>query len=462
MTYRERRASARAPTDRVAFFWPEGAATPREGRACDISLSGVAIITASPVREGTEVDLELQPRADNTESLPIRAAGRVTRTVPITHAQVLMGVQLRIELACRPILPPLTAAVTLQGADDRADRSGGPADTPQAPSLRRRFRYAPLILILLLLFGVSWHKRPASDSGSLASSSQAQPNLLRAGDDAPIGGGRARPSARAAFERVVPPELLLLDRVPALPDLSGMMPRDSSPVPAQPAEPQGDRAHAANALVGPGARVQHLLALAQAAWLSGEPDQALDIVAQANAIPSAAPLWREAVTEMHAAMMADAAHDAVSTHVFRDALELKKLSETGLAPTANPLHLEIDTRAFTLRVVRDGAILAQYPVGLGYDGSTPTGTFEIANKIVNPAWYNRGDTVPAGDPRNPLGSRWMGLGTGQGATSYGIHATADGASIGVSASRGCIRMRSGDAEALFALCSVGTRVRILP
>jgi lipoprotein-anchoring transpeptidase ErfK/SrfK len=94
---------------------------------------------------------------------------------------------------------------------------------------------------------------------------------------------------------------------------------------------------------------------------------------------------------------------------------------------------------------------------------TPTGDFEITNMQRNPWWYPPpsdwaadSDPVPPG-PGNPLGTRWMGLS----APYVGIHGTPDAASIGYSASHGCIRMRIPDAEWLFQRVRVGTPVFIV-
>jgi lipoprotein-anchoring transpeptidase ErfK/SrfK len=94
---------------------------------------------------------------------------------------------------------------------------------------------------------------------------------------------------------------------------------------------------------------------------------------------------------------------------------------------------------------------------------TPLGAYEIVTKQENPWWYPpdsdwaKGLTpVPPG-PGNPLGTRWMGLS----APGVGIHGTPDAASIGYSASHGCIRMRIPDAERLFAHVTVGTPVFIV-
>jgi lipoprotein-anchoring transpeptidase ErfK/SrfK len=93
---------------------------------------------------------------------------------------------------------------------------------------------------------------------------------------------------------------------------------------------------------------------------------------------------------------------------------------------------------------------------------TPTGTFEIVDKQLNPwwippdsPWAKGAKPIPPG-PGNPLGTRWMGLS----APGVGIHGTPDDASIGYSASHGCIRMHISDAEWLFHHVELGVPVVI--
>jgi lipoprotein-anchoring transpeptidase ErfK/SrfK len=99
--------------------------------------------------------------------------------------------------------------------------------------------------------------------------------------------------------------------------------------------------------------------------------------------------------------------------------------------------------------------MPQYP--------TPLGSFIIVTKQRNPWWYPPDSAWAAGaspippGPGNPLGTRWMGLSRG----GVGIHGTPDSASIGYSASHGCIRMRIPDAEWLFERVRVGTPVFIV-
>jgi lipoprotein-anchoring transpeptidase ErfK/SrfK len=94
---------------------------------------------------------------------------------------------------------------------------------------------------------------------------------------------------------------------------------------------------------------------------------------------------------------------------------------------------------------------------------TPIGLFSIVTMQRHPWWYppdsdwaEGEEPIPPG-PGNPLGTRWMGLS----ASGVGMHGTPDPASIGYSASHGCIRMRISEAEWLFQRVRVGTPVFIV-
>ena len=117
-----------------------------------------------------------------------------------------------------------------------------------------------------------------------------------------------------------------------------------------------------------------------------------------------------------------------------------------------------------LRYYLDQKLYRTFGVATGQSSyPTPTGSFEIATLQRNPWWYpppspwaKDEDPVPPG-PGNPLGTRWMGLSE----PYVGIHGTPDAASIGYSASHGCIRMHIPDAEWLFERVKVGTPVFIV-
>ncbi len=87
--------------------------------------------------------------------------------------------------------------------------------------------------------------------------------------------------------------------------------------------------------------------------------------------------------------------------------------------------------------------------------ATPVGKFKITTKLVNPSW--RG--IPPEDPKNILGSRWMGFEPPY--SEYGIHGTTDPKSIGKNITQGCIRMRNSDIEELYAIVPIGSEVTII-
>jgi hypothetical protein len=95
---------------------------------------------------------------------------------------------------------------------------------------------------------------------------------------------------------------------------------------------------------------------------------------------------------------------------------------------------------------------------------TPIGDFEIVTMQRNPWWVPPEGSEWAADakpippgPGNPLGTRWRGIS----APYVGIHGTPDAASIGYSASHGCIRMLIPQVEWLFERVDVGTPVFIV-
>ena len=84
-----------------------------------------------------------------------------------------------------------------------------------------------------------------------------------------------------------------------------------------------------------------------------------------------------------------------------------------------------------------------------------TGTFTIVNRVTQPTYYRPGKVVAPG-PRNPLGTRWIGLSQ----KGYGIHGTDAPQSIGHARSQGCIRLRNADVEKLFERVRAGDVVEL--
>jgi lipoprotein-anchoring transpeptidase ErfK/SrfK len=120
--------------------------------------------------------------------------------------------------------------------------------------------------------------------------------------------------------------------------------------------------------------------------------------------------------------------------------------------------LAIDKSQNILTLKADDKIFKTYRVSTGKDSSTPIGTFKIITKIVDPPWYPpNSKAILPGDPKNVLGSRWMGISK----PSYGIHGTIDPQSIGSSVTEGCVRMKNQDVEELYSMVPEGTEVVIV-
>jgi len=106
----------------------------------------------------------------------------------------------------------------------------------------------------------------------------------------------------------------------------------------------------------------------------------------------------------------------------------------------------------------------RYRVGTGKFGTTPVGTFVIAEKIEKPPWWRPdGKMIPFGDKENVLGTRWLSLratGTTHAVRGYGLHGTWEPETIGRQSSAGCVRLLNSDVEELFLLVPNGTSVVI--
>ncbi|QUH24584.1 L,D-transpeptidase [Serpentinicella alkaliphila] len=110
----------------------------------------------------------------------------------------------------------------------------------------------------------------------------------------------------------------------------------------------------------------------------------------------------------------------------------------------NIYRISVDINKRLLTLYLNNKIHKTYPVAVGKPSTpTPTGTYTIKNKALNPG--------------GPFGSRWMGLSI----PHYGIHGTNNPASIGQAASKGCIRMHNHNVIELYNIVPIGTVVRII-
>jgi len=121
----------------------------------------------------------------------------------------------------------------------------------------------------------------------------------------------------------------------------------------------------------------------------------------------------------------------------------------------------------------DGTSLSvmTYPIGVGTsERPTPEGRMNVARKAVRPTWHvpasiardhrKKGDILPAAvppGPENPLGEYALYLSK----SGYLIHGTNKPASIGLSATNGCLRLYPEDVKKLFEDTPVKTPVVIV-
>jgi lipoprotein-anchoring transpeptidase ErfK/SrfK len=172
-----------------------------------------------------------------------------------------------------------------------------------------------------------------------------------------------------------------------------------------------------------------------------EPGRALDVAGARRALEAAARAGATTVRLPTTATFAD---------VRAAAFDKVILVRTG----ENRLYLYENGQVVRTYAVATG--MARYP--------TPTGVWRLVQKLVDPVWINPhsswSTSMPARigpGPSNPLGTRALALN----APGILIHATPDVASIGYSASHGCVRMAPGDEQDLFGRVGVGTPVVIV-
>ena len=116
---------------------------------------------------------------------------------------------------------------------------------------------------------------------------------------------------------------------------------------------------------------------------------------------------------------------------------------------------------------KSAPVLVTFPIGIGDEGwETPVGTFEVVERLVNPAWHvpasiqkenpDLPPVVPAG-PDNPLGTHALRLSS----RTILIHGTNLPYAIGRKASHGCLRLYPEDIVQFFPLVPRGARVLIV-
>lgn len=118
---------------------------------------------------------------------------------------------------------------------------------------------------------------------------------------------------------------------------------------------------------------------------------------------------------------------------------------------------------YTFRVATGKHIQGPLPTAAtaAQNNVTPLGKFVLGYRVPGEPYYK--ENIPAGDPRNPLGTRFMGFSVYAGDSSklWAIHGTNDPDSIGKWVSDGCIRLTNPEVETLYARVKKDTVLEII-
>ncbi len=119
-----------------------------------------------------------------------------------------------------------------------------------------------------------------------------------------------------------------------------------------------------------------------------------------------------------------------------------------------PFEAEVDLGTRELTVFLDGMYAGRFPIALGQDPQPIDGDFQVRDKQLDKAYFaNDGRMIPADNPSNPFGGVFLDLGR-----EVCIHGSPHG---GAEQNRGCISLSPRDADDVYSILSVGSRVRIL-
>lgn len=126
----------------------------------------------------------------------------------------------------------------------------------------------------------------------------------------------------------------------------------------------------------------------------------------------------------------------------------------------------VDTQNRKLYYVLPGKKAYQYPISVGRDGFTWSGTERISRITAWPSWtpppemHKRQPGLPitvTGGMKNPQGARALYLGN----TIYRIHGTNNDRTVGRANSSGCFRLTNEHVVHLASIARVGAKVRVL-
>ena len=199
-------------------------------------------------------------------------------------------------------------------------------------------------------------------------------------------------------------------------------------------------------------------ARAQAAWSGGSPVFQSDVEARQQQLEAQRAERRKTYGNMVYPKYMDGGEKPNIAPEKPPIVYLDKAEQPGT--------IIVDTGGRMLYYVLPGQRAYAYPISVGRDGFTWTGTERVSRIAAWPSWTppaemrQRQPGLPitvSGGLLNPLGSKALYLGS----TIYRIHGTNNERSIGRASSSGCFRMMNAHVEHLATIAKIGTTVRVV-
>jgi lipoprotein-anchoring transpeptidase ErfK/SrfK len=142
-------------------------------------------------------------------------------------------------------------------------------------------------------------------------------------------------------------------------------------------------------------------------------------------------------------------------------LSINPVWPIGRNPVIGDPFIIVNKAKNELAFIKGGRVQEIMKAGTGKSNDlTPEGLFTVTVKAKNP--YYRKKNIPGGDPRNPLGTRWIGFDArGTNGRIYGVHGTNKPWTVGKYISQGCIRLLNPKVEKLYDQVPIGTKILVV-
>jgi lipoprotein-anchoring transpeptidase ErfK/SrfK len=142
-------------------------------------------------------------------------------------------------------------------------------------------------------------------------------------------------------------------------------------------------------------------------------------------------------------------------------LSINPVWPIGRNPVIGDPFIIVNKAKNELAFIKGGKVQEVMKAGTGKSNDlTPEGLFTVTVKAKNP--YYRKKNIPGGDPRNPLGTRWIGFDArGTNGRIYGVHGTNQPWTVGKYISQGCIRLLNPKVEKLYDQVPIGTKILVV-